>query len=215
MIWANLGDILIPIGRTVAGYVVAFLLAFLGDLLGRLFNLSIGYPWDPAVHQAIIYVSIGLGAGIGSYAAWANPRHPWRMMLLFGLIVVAAGIIGAYLGRIYGPGPDTSYWWHRYATDRTVYFVAAGVGTELLRFWGWRTLFTPGLAPALPSRPCPPMLRPLPGKRVLIEMTLQGTCHCPDSVQSPSSPRLRESRVSPTWADFLPAMPVGFQSLPE
>ena len=105
MMWANLGDILIPIGRTVAGYVVAFLLAFLGDLLGRLFNLSIGYPWDPAVHQAIIYVSIGLGAGIGSYAAWANPRHPWRMMLLFGLIVVAAGIIGAYLGRIYGAWP--------------------------------------------------------------------------------------------------------------
>ena len=156
MIWANLGDILIPIGRTVAGYVVAFLLAFLGDLLGRLFNLSIGYPWDPAVHQAIIYVSIGLGAGIGSYAAWANPRHPWRMMLLFGLIVVAAGIIGAYLGRIYGPGPDTSYWWHRYATDRTVYFVAAGVGTGIATLLGLADIIYSRTRPRTPISPMSP-----------------------------------------------------------
>ena len=156
MIWANLGDILIPIGRTVAGYVVAFLLAFLGDLLGRLFNLSIGYPWDPAVHQAIIYVSIGLGAGIGSYAAWANPRHPWRMMLLFGLIVVAAGIIGAYLGRTYGPGPDTSYWWHRYATDRTVYFVAAGVGTGIATLLGLADIIYSRTRPRTPISPMSP-----------------------------------------------------------
>ena len=156
MIWVYLRDILVPVGRTAAGFVAAFLLAFLGDLLGRLFNLSLGYPWDPTVHQTIIYASIGLGAGIGSYAAWVNTRHSWQMILLFGLIVLVGGIVGAYLGRIYGPGPDTSYWWHRYATDRTVYFAAAGLGTGLATILGLADIIYSRTRPRSPVTPMSP-----------------------------------------------------------
>ena len=136
MVRGSLAEILVPLGRIAAGFIAAFLLAFLGDLLARLFNLSIGYPWDPVVHKTFLYVGIGLGAGIGAYAAWVNPRHGWRWLLVFGLTVLAGGVVGAYLGRIYGPGPDSTYWWSRFATDRTVYWVAAGLSTGIATIWG-------------------------------------------------------------------------------
>ena len=136
MVRGFIAEFLVPVARTVAGFIVAFLLAFLGDMLARLFNLSIGYPWDLSVHQSIVFVGIGIGASIGSYLAWVNVNYSWRMMLIFGLIVLAAGIVGAYLGRIYGPGPDSTYWWSRFATDRTVYWVAAGLSTGVATIWG-------------------------------------------------------------------------------
>jgi hypothetical protein len=41
--------------------------------------------------------------------------------------VLAGGIAGAYLGSIYGPGVDPTYWWSRFATDTTIHLSAAAL----------------------------------------------------------------------------------------
>ena len=59
-------------GRALAGFIAALLLAFVGDLSGRIFNLLIEYPWSLEVHLNAHIVAIGAGAGIGAYLAWLN-----------------------------------------------------------------------------------------------------------------------------------------------
>ncbi|MCH8089565.1 MAG: hypothetical protein IH955_06105 [Chloroflexi bacterium] len=120
----------------MAGLTAAFLLAFMGDLAGRVFNLSVGYAWDPAVHQNIIFIGIGMGAGIGAYLGWMNLDRRWYLVLRSVVIVVAAGVIGAYLGRFYGPGVEPGWWWSRYATDPTVHMVAAALGAGVATVLG-------------------------------------------------------------------------------
>ncbi len=117
--------------RTFGGFVAALLLAFIGDIAARVFNLSVGFAWDPAVHQNAHFVGIGLGAGIGAFLGWINPNMPKRLLIGSLLLVVLGGIAGAYLGRGMSSGVDTSYWWGRFATDKNVYVGAAGVGIFL------------------------------------------------------------------------------------
>jgi len=120
----------------MAGFTAAFLLAFMGDIGGRVFNLGVGYAWDPAVHQNIIYISIGMGAGIGAYLGWMNLDRRWYFVLRVVLIVLAGGVAGAYLGRFYGPGVEPGWWWSRYATDSTVHLVAAALSTGIATVLG-------------------------------------------------------------------------------
>ena len=117
---------IVPLARTVLGLVAALLFSFLGDVLGRVFNLLIGFPWDLAVHVHIQYAGIGIGAGLGAYLAWVDLERHWYVVCGSLLVVLLAGIGGAYLGRTYGPGVDQTYWWSRFATDTTVH-LAAGV----------------------------------------------------------------------------------------
>ena len=117
--------------RTFGGIVAALLLAFVGDIAARVFNLSVSFAWDPAVHQNAHFIGIGLGAGIGSFLGWVNPNMPKLLLVGSLLLVVLGGIGGAYLGRGIGPGVDTSYWWGRFATDKTVYLGAVTVGIFL------------------------------------------------------------------------------------
>ena len=117
---------IVQLARTAFGLVAALLFSFLGDLLARVFNLLIGFPWDLAVHQHIQYAGIGLGAGLGAYLAWTNPQRPWYVVSGSVLLVLLGGIGGAYLGRAYGPGVDQTYWWSRFATDTTLH-LGAGI----------------------------------------------------------------------------------------
>jgi hypothetical protein len=126
----------IPFGRTLAGFVAALLLAFLGDLAARVFNLLVGFSWDPAVHQNAYFVGIGLGAGVGAYLGWLHLTLPRYLILGSLLLVLIGGIAGAYLGRFLGPGVDPTYWWSRFATDRAVYLGAATVGVIIATTWG-------------------------------------------------------------------------------
>ncbi len=113
------------------GIVAALLLAFIGDLAARVFNLAVGFAWDPAIHQNAHFVGIGMGAGIGAFLGWVNPNMPKLLLIGSLLLVVLGGIGGAYLGRGIGSGVDTSYWWGRFATDRTIYLGAATAGIFL------------------------------------------------------------------------------------
>ena len=128
---SNLNSFLVPVGRTAGGFVAALVLAVLGDITARAFNLFIGYPWAHTVHQNIHIIGIGVGAGIGAYFAWMNLDRRWYFVLRAVVIVLAGGVAGAYLGRYYGPGADSTYWWGRYATDNTIHVVAAALSTGI------------------------------------------------------------------------------------
>jgi hypothetical protein len=125
----SLWEYAVPVGRTIAGFIFALLLAFMGDLSARILNLILGYPWSPEVYQNIIVVSIGAAAGIGAYLGWINWSLNRYWVIATLLPVLGSGVLGAYLGSIYGPGVDQTYWWSRFATDTTVYLTAAIGGT--------------------------------------------------------------------------------------
>ena len=127
--------------RGLAAFISAVLLAFIGDVIGRVFNLLIGYPWPQEVHLNIHMVSIGVGAGIGAYLGWMNlSLNRYHALGCFSA-TVAAGIVGVYVGIEYGPGVDLTYWWSRFAVDTTVHLTAAILGTfaaaviRLLHHW--------------------------------------------------------------------------------
>jgi hypothetical protein len=136
MFQSSLGVFLAPVGRTVMGLIFALVLAFLGDVAARIFNLIVGYPWTTSVHQNIVFIGIGTGAGIGAYLGWMNLERRWYFILGWGALVLAGGIAGAYLGRFYGPGTETGYWWSRFATDPTIYLVAVAVSTGVATVLG-------------------------------------------------------------------------------
>jgi hypothetical protein len=127
MIQNGLSTFLILAGRAIAGLIIALLLAFLGDVAGRVFNLSVGYPWSLAVHQNIHLIFIGAGAGLGAYLCWMPLNFRWYSALSWAGLALAGGIGGAYLGHFYGPGVDPTYWWSPFATDTTIHLSATGV----------------------------------------------------------------------------------------
>ena len=111
--------------RIILGLAVALLLAVVGDISARVFNLLLGYPWHPYVHQNIQVIGIGLGAGIASYLAWPNFSFTKRWIAGTLFLIFIGAVLGAYIGDIYGPGPEPTYWWSRFATDKVVYLSAA------------------------------------------------------------------------------------------
>ena len=115
--------------RTLAGLIVALLLAFGGDVFGRVVNLMLGFPWSQLVHTNIHLVAIGIGAGIGAYLGWINfsLNRYWGSAIL--ALVLTASVVGVYLGRALGPGVDPTYWWSRFAVDTTIHLAAAVGGT--------------------------------------------------------------------------------------
>jgi hypothetical protein len=136
MLQGGISSYVIPLGRTLAGFIAALLLAFLGDVTGRVFNLAIGFPWSQAVHLNIHLISIGVGAGIGAYLGWMSLSPRWYLLSGWAMLVLAGGIAGAFLGRIYGPGVDPTYWWSRFATDSTIYLSAAALSTIVATILG-------------------------------------------------------------------------------
>lgn len=127
--------------RGLAAFIAAVLLAFIGDLTGRVFNLLLGYPWPQAVHLNIHMVCIGVGAGFGAYLGWMNLSLSRYRALGFLSATIAAGIVGIYVGRAYGPGVDPTYWWSRFAVDPTVHLAGVVIATftaaviRLLQHW--------------------------------------------------------------------------------
>jgi hypothetical protein len=133
---SGISSYLIPLGRTLAGFIAALLLAFLGEVTARVFNLASGYPWSQSVHLNIHLIGIGVGAGIGAYLAWMSLGPRWHLILGWAMLVLAGGIAGAFLGRIYGPGVDPTYWWSRFATDTTIHLSAAALSTIVATILG-------------------------------------------------------------------------------
>ena len=115
----------LPLGRTVAGFGVGLFLGIFGGWLALIFNAMIGYPWDLDLHTNIYFVSIGLGAGLGAYFGWMNLTLRWYLIAGSLLLILAAGIAGAYIGLAYGQNIEPTYMGRAYTIDNSLHFGAA------------------------------------------------------------------------------------------
>lgn len=143
MIDANIYTFVVPLGRTLAGFMVGVILGILAGWIALSFNQLIGYPWHPEVHRNIYLVSIGVGAGLGAYVGWANLNIRWPFIAGSVLLVLAGAITGTYLGLIYGQYGDASYLGRRFTIVNSIHYGAPiggiAVSTLLGLYNGIRT----------------------------------------------------------------------------
>ena len=91
----------IPAARSIAGYIMALILAIGGGWAVTILNALIGYPWVGSTFFAIYIVGVGMGAGLGAYLAWINLTIRWHVVLVTLLVVLGAGVVGSTVGYIY------------------------------------------------------------------------------------------------------------------
>ena len=91
----------IPAARSIAGYIMALILAIGGGWAVTILNAMIGYPWVGSTFFAIYIVGVGMGAGLGAYLAWINLSIRWYIVIVSILVALAAGIVGSTIGYVY------------------------------------------------------------------------------------------------------------------
>ena len=89
------------------------------------FNHMVGFPWDLEVHRNIYIFGIGMGGGIGAYFGWMNLSVKWYSIAGTIMLVLAGGVIGAYLGLEYGAAVEPTYLGRRYTIDNMMHWGAA------------------------------------------------------------------------------------------
>jgi hypothetical protein len=125
MVESGIYPYLIPFARTVAGLVVGVMLGIVGGWAAITFNHMIEFPWSLEVHRNIYIIGIGLGGGLGAYLAWMVLNIRWYLILGTILLVLAGGVLGAYLGLEYGEIANPSYLGRRYTIDNMMHWGAA------------------------------------------------------------------------------------------
>ena len=93
-------------GRTLLGLGFALVLGGLGVMLGRmgllLFGVTSWFGW-----LSMLVGGIGIGAGLGAVIAWLWVKGTGpTFSVILGIIAVAAGIVGAWYGFVYGTGVE-------------------------------------------------------------------------------------------------------------
>jgi hypothetical protein len=125
MVESGIYPYLIPFARTIAGLVVGVMLGICGGWAAITFNHMIEFPWSLEVHRNIYVTGIGLGGGVGAYLGWMILNIRWYLILGTILLVLAGGVMGAYLGAEYGQIADPSYLGRRYTIDNMMHWGAA------------------------------------------------------------------------------------------
>ena len=125
MIEGGVYNWVLPMGRTVAGFVAGVMLGIFGGWAALIFNAMIGYPWAVDIHLNIYFVSIGLGAGLGAYVGWMNLTTPRHLIIGSLVLVMVGGIGGSYAGLVYGQNVDPNYLGRSYAIENGLHFGAA------------------------------------------------------------------------------------------
>jgi hypothetical protein len=125
MVEGGIYPFLIPFARTVAGFCVGVMLGICGGWMAITFNHMVGFPWDLEVHRNIYIFGIGMGGGIGAYFGWMNLSVKWYLMAGTIMLVLAGGVIGAYLGLEYGEVVEPNYLGRRYTIDNMMHWGAA------------------------------------------------------------------------------------------
>jgi hypothetical protein len=117
--------------RIFGALVASILLSFFGDILGRTFNLFVGYPWSQSIHVNIHYLFIAIFAGLGSALPWINTRQPITPILTKIIITIFVAIIALYIAKHLDSGVDQTYWWSKYATSTILHISAAITSTAV------------------------------------------------------------------------------------
>ena len=114
----------IPLGRTIAGFVVGVMLGIVGGWIGITFNNFANFPWSLEVHRNIYIVGIGLGAGLGAYIGWVNLNIRWYLIVGSLVLVLIGALVGVFLGFEYGQITDPSYLGRRHTIDGAMHWGA-------------------------------------------------------------------------------------------
>jgi hypothetical protein len=125
MVEGGVYPFLIPFARTVAGFGVGVMLGIVGGWTAITFNHMIEFPWSLEVHRNIYVIGIGIGGGVGAYLGWMVLNIRWYLVLGTVLLVLAGGVLGAYLGMEYGEITNPSYLGRRYTIDNMMHWGAA------------------------------------------------------------------------------------------
>ena len=134
MIDGGIYTVVVPVGRTLAGFIAGVMLGIFGGWMALNFNQLIGYAWHPEVHRNIYLLSIGTGAGLGAYAGWANLNIRWPFVVGSVVLVLGGAIVGTYLGLIYGQIADETYLGRRYTIVNAIHYGApiGGIAVSML-----------------------------------------------------------------------------------
>ena len=125
MVEGGLYSWVLPLGRTVVGFMVGVFLGILGGWAALIFNAMIGYRWDSDIHLNIYFVSIGLSAGLGAYVGWMNLTATRYLIIGSLVLVMVGGIGGTYIGLVYGQNVEPNYLGRSYAIENGLHFGAA------------------------------------------------------------------------------------------
>ena len=136
MVEGGLWPWVIPLGRTITGFCVGIMLGICGGWAATVFNAMIEFPWSPEVHRNIYVVGIGLGAGLGAYCGWMILGFRWYRVVAALAASLAGGVVGAYLGLIWGYEATPSYLGRAYTVESWLHYgapvggiaVAASIG---------------------------------------------------------------------------------------
>ena len=125
MVEGGIYPFVIPVARTIAGFMVGVMLGICGGWVAITFSHMVGFPWSPAVHVNMYIVAIGLGAGLGAYLGWMSFNIRWYLIAGSIMLALAGGVTGAYLGLEYGKTADPSYLGRHYTIDNMIHWGAS------------------------------------------------------------------------------------------
>ncbi|MBC8280838.1 MAG: hypothetical protein H8E48_08650 [Chloroflexi bacterium] len=122
--WEKMGPFLVPLGRSIAGVVLGVVLSMIGIVIAwSLYVFFGGHTIE--IWQASLFFSAGLGAGIATFVAWLHiDRENGWVLALTALVVLGAGILGAWGGYEYGAAQEVECC--AMPTVSPVYYTALG-----------------------------------------------------------------------------------------
>ena len=116
---------LLPLGRTLVGFMIGLFLAVMGGWMATNFNQLAGYSWVVDFHRNIYFVCIGLGAGFGAYVGWMTFAVRSYLIGVSLILILIGGIAGTYIGLLYGETIDPTYMGQRATIVNAIHWGAA------------------------------------------------------------------------------------------
>lgn len=104
--WEKMEPFLVPIGRSIAGVVLGVVLSMIGIVIAwSLYVFFGGHSIE--LWQASLFFASGAGAGIATFVAWLHiDRENGWVLALTALVVMGAGMLGAWGGYEYGAAQE-------------------------------------------------------------------------------------------------------------
>ena len=124
MIGLNVYSFIMPGIKLISSICISGILGALIGWLGIFTNRSLGYTFAPEVHLFIYFAFIGFGSGLGAYLPWLDVES--SVLKRLGILFVACllGILGAYMGYVYGLNSAVEWLSMRYTIDFKTHRVA-------------------------------------------------------------------------------------------